>query len=88
MSMLQIIKAFFLDFPHSLIELSLSAKLYEKSGDFKIEKAREDIEYYPEEIKSQITEIKHASDGWLMFDRGYYEDDEFFMNFSKEIEEM
>lgn len=72
----------------SKLESDLQAKLYEKSGDFKIEKAREDIEHYPDDVKSQLSEIKHASDGWLIFDRGYYEDDEFFMNFSKEIEEM
>ena len=53
-----------------------------------MENAREDIKNYPEDIKNSITEIKHASDGWLAFDRTYYEDDEFFMNFSKEIEEM
>ena len=72
----------------SKLESDLQAKLYEKSGDFKIENAKRDIEHYPEEVKSQITEIKHASDGWLIFDRGYYEGDEYFMNFSKEIEEM
>ena len=72
----------------SKLESDLQAKIYEKSGDFTVENAREDIKNYPEDIKNSITEIKHASDGWLAFDRTYYEDDEFFMNFSKEIEEM
>ena len=57
------------------------------NGDFTIENAKADIENYPDEIKSQIGEIKHASDGWLTYDRAFY-DDELFMNFSKEIEEM
>ncbi len=68
------------------LESDIQAKIYEKNGDFTIENAKEDIENYPEDVKSQITEIKHASDGWLIFDRVYYDD--FFMNFSKEIEEM
>ncbi|MBQ3474829.1 MAG: HD domain-containing protein [Bacilli bacterium] len=69
------------------LESDIQAKIYEKNGDFTIENAKEDIKNYPEDVKSQITEIKHASDGWLIFDRAYYYDD-FFMNFSKEIEEM
>lgn len=69
------------------LESDLQAKIYEMNGDFTIENAKADIENYPDEIKSQIGEIKHASDGWLTYDRAFY-DDELFMNFSKEIEEM
>ena len=69
------------------LESDLQAKIYEMNGDFTIENAKADIENYPDEIKSQIGEIRHASDGWLAYDRAFY-DDELFMNFSKEIEEM
>lgn len=69
------------------LESDLQAKIYDMNGDFTIENAKADIDNYPEEIKSQIGELKHASDGWLTYDRSYY-DDELFMNFSKEIEEM
>lgn len=69
------------------LESDLQAKIYEINGDFTIENARADIENYPEEVKIQVREIKKASDGWLTYDRKYY-DDELFMNFSKEIQEM
>lgn len=71
----------------SKLESDLQAKIYEKNGDFTLENALKDIENYPEEVKSTIGEVKNASDGWLAFDKRYY-DDELFISFSNEIKEM
>ena len=40
-----------------------------------------------QDIKSKVGMIKNASDGWITYNREYY-DDELFNNFSKEIQEM
>ena len=69
------------------LESDLQAKIYEKNGDFTLENAKLDIENYPEDIKSKVGMIKNASDGWITYNREYY-DDELFINFSKEIQEM
>ena len=69
------------------LESDLQAKIYEMNGDFTIENALEDIKNYPEDIKEKIGEVKKSSDGWITFDREYY-DDELFISLSKEIQEM
>lgn len=72
----------------SKLESDLQAKIYEQNGDFTLENALKDIENFPEEVKSKMGEVTKASDGWLAFDRDYYEDDELFLSLSKEIQEM
>lgn len=69
------------------IESDLQAKIYEKEGYFTLENAKKDIEDYPEELKSKLVNMTKASDGWLAFDREYY-DDELFISLSKDIEEL
>lgn len=71
----------------SKLESDLQAKIYEKNGDFTLENALKDIENYPEDIKNSIKEVNKASDGWLAFDRSYY-DDELFISLLEEIKEM
>ena len=68
----------------SKLESDIQAKIYEKNGDFTIENALEDIKNYPEEIKNKLENIENASDGWLAFDRQYY-DDELFKELQDEI---
>lgn len=68
------------------LESDLQAKKYELDNEFTIENAKKDIENYPEELKSQLTNIKHASDGWLSFDRQYYDD--MFKELSEDIENI
>lgn len=69
------------------LESDLQAKIYEKNGDFTVERAIEDVKKYPEDIKEKVGEIKKASDGWITFDREYY-DDEMFMRLSRDIQEL
>ena len=71
----------------SKLESDIQAKIYEKNGDFTIENALKDIENYPEDIKSKVGQVEHASDGWLTFDSTYYED-ELFVDLQKEIRNM
>ena len=67
------------------LESDLQAKIYEKDGYFTLENAKEDIKKYPKDI--EVGEITKASDGWIMFDRSYY-DDELFISLSKDIQEL
>lgn len=69
------------------LESDLQAKIYEKEGYFTLENAKKDIEDYPEELKAKLVNMTKASDGWLAFDREYY-DDELFISLSKDIEEL
>ena len=71
----------------SKLESDLQAKIYEKKGLFTLENAKEDIKDYPEELKAKLVDMTKASDGWLAFDREYY-DDELFISLSKDIEEL
>lgn len=58
----------------SKLESDIQAKKDEKDGEFTIENAKKDIENYPEELKEKLTNIQNASDGWLEYDRKYYDD--------------
>ena len=68
-------------------ESDLQAKIYEREGLFTIENALEDIKKYPSEIKDKLTDINKASDGWLTFDRSYYDDD-LFISLSDDLMKM
>lgn len=68
------------------IESDMQAKKYELDGLLTIEEAKKDIENYPEELKSKLTNISKASDGWLEYNRQFYDD--MFLELSKEIEEL
>ena len=71
------------------LESDIQAKKYELDGEFTLENAKADIEYYPEDIKNEVLpHVKNASDGWILFDRRYYDGDETFVDLSKDIQEM
>lgn len=70
----------------SKLESDIQAKKYETDGYFTIENAKKDIENYPEEIKARLTSITNASDGWLEYDRKYYDD--FFMELSQDVQKL
>ncbi len=71
------------------LESDLQAKIYDLNGDFKLENAIEDVKKYPEELSKEILpQVKNASDGWILFDRRYYEDSEIFTELSKDIQNI
>lgn len=70
----------------SKLESDIQAKYYEKIGELTLENAKKDIENYPEELKSKLTDIVKASDGWLTYDAQYYDD--FFLSLSEIIKNM
>ncbi len=67
------------------LESDIQAKKYELDGLLSIEAAKADIEDYPEEIKSRLTNISKASDGWLEYNRQYYDD--MFLELSSDIQD-
>lgn len=69
----------------SKLESDMQAKKYELEGLFTVENAKKDIDNYPEDIKSRLTNISKASDGWLEYDKKYYDD--MFLELSKELQE-
>ena len=70
----------------SKFESDIQAKKYEMNGEFTIENAKRDIENYPEELRSQLTNITKASDGWLAYDSQFY--DEMFKKMSEELKRL
>lgn len=70
----------------SKLESDIQAKKYEKDGEFTIENAKKDIENYPEDLKVRLTDIQNASDGWLEYDRKYYDD--MFKEISNDIQKL
>lgn len=73
----------------SKIESDIQAKKYELDGDFTLDNALADIEYYPEDIKAEVLpQVKNASDGWLLFDRRYYKEDKEFESLSVDIQNL
>ena len=72
----------------SKLESDLQAKIYELNGDFKLENAL-DVKNYPEELSKEILpQVKKASDGWILFDRRYYNNNETFTELSKDIQNL
>ncbi len=73
----------------SKLESDLQAKKYELDGDFTLEHAIADVNNYPEDIKKDILpNMKKASDGWLMYDRRYYNEDPIFVSLSDDIQNL
>ena len=70
----------------SKLESDIQAKKYEMDGEFTLENAKKDVENFPEDIKSQLTNMQKASDGWLTYDRKYYNEE--FKEISDEIRKM
>ena len=73
----------------SKLESDIQAKKYELEGEFTLENALADIENYPEDIKSEIKgQVENASDGWILFDRRYYDNEETFVSLSKDVQNL
>ena len=73
----------------SKLESDIQAKKYEMDGYFTLENALKDIEYYPEDIKNSIKpQVENASDGWILFDRRYYEGNDDFVNLSNKVQSL
>ncbi len=73
----------------SKLESDIQAKKYELDGEFTLDNAKKDINNYPEEIKNEILpQVKSASDGWILFDRRYYNDDETFISLSHDVQKL
>lgn len=71
------------------IESDIQAKIYDLKGQFSLENAIEDVKNYGEELSKQILpQMKNASDGWLLFDRRYYEGNEIFESLSNDIQNI
>ena len=67
-------------FVHQLskIESDIQAKIYDLEGYFDLNNAKEDAKYYGEPLSSEIIpQMQNASDGWILYDRRYYQDDIF-----------
>lgn len=72
----------------SKLESDIQAKIYDLSGDFKLENALEDAKYYGEELSNEIIpQMKNASDGWILYDRKSYTD-EIFKFLSEDIQNL
>lgn len=70
----------------SKLESDLQAKKYELQGHFTLEAAKDDVANFPTELKEEILrQMEQASDGWILFDRKYY-DDETFIDLSKDVQ--
>jgi cell division protein YceG involved in septum cleavage len=73
----------------SKLESDLQAKKYELDGEFTLDNAMKDINNYPEDIKAEVLpQVENASDGWILFDRRYYNGDEAFESLSRDIQKL
>ena len=70
------------------IECDFQAKLYDLQGDFKLEKAVEDLSFFGDDAEKIRKEVKTASDVWIEYDRRRYEDDEIFKNLINDIQNI
>lgn len=69
------------------MESDLQAKKYELEGYFSLEAAKADVANFPPELRDEILpQVENASDGWILFDRKYYEGDETFLSLSQDIQ--
>ena len=67
----------------SKLESDIQIKKYELDGEFTLENVKKYIENYPKDIKSNLTNIEKTSDGWLTYDKKYY--DQLFTELPDEI---
>ena len=75
-------------FQISKLESDLQAKVYDLEGRFDLDVALEDAKYFGEELSNEIIpQMKNASDGFILYDRKYYEDP-IFKELSEEIQNL
>lgn len=73
----------------SKIESDLQAKIYDLNGEFDLDKALEDAQNYGESLASEIIpQMVNASDGWILYDRRYYQGSKLFEDLSEEIQRL
>ena len=70
------------------IECDFQAKLYDIKGNFSLEKALEDIQYYGERGEAIKEKVHTASDVWIEYDRVLYDDDKLFQNLIHDIQNI
>ena len=70
------------------IECDFQAKLYDLKGEFDLQNALVDLEYFGEEGESIKDKVKTASDVWIEYDKKRYQDDEIFKNLIDDIQKM
>ena len=70
------------------IECDFQAKLYDLKGNFKLEKALEDIQYYGEKGNEIKEKVRTASDVWIEYDKQLYEDDQMFQTLIVDIQRL
>ena len=68
------------------IECDFQAKLYDLRGNFDINEALKDLEYFGEEGTKIKDKVKTASDVWIEYDKKRYQDDEIFKSLINDIQ--
>ena len=70
------------------IECDFQVKLYDLQGDFKLEKALEDLSFFGDDAERVRRESKTASDVWIEYDKKRYDDDEIFKSLIQDIRKI
>ena len=71
------------------IECDFQAKVYDLQGNFKLEKALEDLYYYGEEEANKLKgKVHNSSDVWIEYDKRRYTDDLIFGNLINDIQSL
>lgn len=70
------------------IECDFQAKMYDLQGDFKLEKALEDLSFFGDDADRVKKEAKTASDVWIEYDKSKYDDDEIFKTLIRDIQKI
>ena len=71
------------------IECDFQAKIYDLNGNFDINQALKDLEYFGEEASSKIkNKIRTASDVWIEYDKSRYIGDKVFENLINDIQNI
>lgn len=70
------------------IECDFQAKIYDLKGNFDINNAIKDIDYYGEENNWIKNNVECASDVWIEYDKRLYKDSEVFEQLIKDIQNI
>lgn len=68
------------------IECDFQAKIYDLKGNFDIDQALEDLNYFGEEGKIIKEKVNTASDVWIEYDKKIYKDDKIFEDLINDIQ--
>ena len=70
------------------IECDFQAKIYDLKGNFHLEKALEDLNFYGKEANDIKNKVKTASDVWIEYDKKIYKDDKIFEELINDIQNL